>query len=162
MANQVGIVTDSISCLDKQMVSQYGIRIVPATFSSGGRVYRDWIDVTPTEAYELFLADPDSFSTSAATPMEYIDAYRELGKQGKDILSITISSKLSTMYNVAQIAREQVSSEYPSVSIEVFDSLTTTAAEGFIALVAATAAADNKSLTEVVKAAEVMRDKVGS
>lgn len=33
----------------------------------------------------------DSFSTSAATPMEYIDAYRELGKQGRDILCIIIS-----------------------------------------------------------------------
>jgi len=133
---------------------------VPATFSSKGKVYRDWVDVTPTEAYEMFLEDPESFATSAATPMSYIEAYRELGNEGRDILCITISSKISTMYNVARIAKEKVEEELPSISIEVLDSLTTTAAEGFIALAAARAAAQGKSLSEVVKVAEEIRDKV--
>ena len=43
----------------------------------------------------------------------------------------------------------------------MFDSLTSTAAEGFIALAAARAAAEGKSLPEVIKAAEEVRDKVG-
>lgn len=160
MANKVAVVTDSITCLSKQLVRRNGIRIVPATFSSKGKVYRDWVDVTPTEAYEMFLEDPESFATSAATPMGYIEAYRELGKKGRDILCITISSKISTMYNVARVAKEKVEEELPSISIEVFDSLTTTAAEGFVALAAARAAAQGKSLSEVVKVAEEMRDKV--
>lgn len=160
MANKVAVVTDSITCLSKQLVRRNGIRIVPATFSSKGKVYRDWVDVTPTEAYEMFLEDPENFATSAATPMSYIEAYRELGKKGRDILCITISSKISTMYNVARVAKEKVEEELPSISIEVFDSLTTTAAEGFIALAAARAAAQGKSLSEVVKVAEEMRDKV--
>lgn len=160
MANKVAVVTDSITCLSKQLVRRNGIRIVPATFSSKGKVYRDWVDVTPTEAYEMFLEDPESFATSAATPMGYIEAYRELGKKGRDILCITISSKISTMYNVARVAKEKVEEELPSISIEVFDSLTTTAAEGFVALAAARAAAQGKSLSEVVKVAEEIRDKV--
>lgn len=160
MANKVVIVTDSITCLSKQLVRRNGIRIVPATFSSKGKVYRDWVDVTPTEAYEIFLEDPESFATSAATPMDYIEAYRELGNEGRDILCITISSKISTMYNVARVAKEKVEEELPSISIEVFDSLTTTAAEGFVALAAARAAAQGKSLSGVVKVAEGIRDKV--
>ena len=160
MANEVAIVTDSITCLTKQLVSENGITMIPATFSFRGKVYRDWVDVTPTEAYELFIKDPEGFSISAAAPMDYAEAYRELGKQGKDILCITISSKISTMYNTAQVARELVREELPSISIEVFDSLTTTAAEGFIALAAASAAAQKKSLPEVVRAAEEIRDKV--
>lgn len=160
MANKVAVVTDSITCLSRQLVSQNGIRIVPATFSSGGKVYRDWVDVTPTEAYELFLKDPESFSTSAAAPMDYMEAYRELSGQGKDILCITISARLSTMHNVASVASEQVREELSETSIVVFDSRTTTAAEGFIALAAAGAAAQGQSLGEVIKAAEEMRDKV--
>lgn len=160
MANKVAVVTDSITCLSKQLVRRNGIRIVPATFSSRGKVYRDWVDVTPTEAYEMFLEDPESFATSAATPMGYIEAYRELGKKGRDILCITISSKISTMYNVARVAKEKVEEELPSISIEVLDSLTTTTAEGFVALAAARAAAQGKSLSEVVKVAEEIRDKV--
>ena len=160
MANKVAIVTDSITCLNKQLVSQNGLRIVPATFSSKGKVYRDWIDVTPTKAYELFLEDPEGFNVCAAAPMDYIEAYRELGRQGRDILCITVSSKISTMYRIARLAEQQVSEEFPSISIEIFDSQTSTAAEGFIALVAARAATQGKSLPDVVKAAEEIRDKV--
>ena len=50
---KVAIVTDSIACLTKEVVKQYGIRILPINFYSGGRVYKDWVDVTPSEAYQL-------------------------------------------------------------------------------------------------------------
>ena len=68
MLQKVAIITDSIACPPKEMVEQYGIRIVPINFYSGGKIYRDWVDITPNEAYELFLKDPESFKTSAINP----------------------------------------------------------------------------------------------
>ena len=159
MNRRVAIVTDSISCLNKQVAEQNGIKIVPATITSGGKVYRDWVDVTPTEAYELFLKDPDSFGTSPAAPMDYVKAYRELGALGRDIFCITISTGISTMYDIARTAREQVSSELSAISIEIFDSQLCTAAEGFVVLEAAKAANQGKSLPEVAKVAEEIRGK---
>ncbi|GAG77117.1 unnamed protein product, partial [marine sediment metagenome] len=160
MTQKVAIVTDSIACLTKEIVAQYGIRIVPVNFYSEGKVYKDWVDITPTEAYELFLKDPESFKTSAASPEDCLKAYREASKQAKDILCVTISAKLSAVYNVAQGAKEQAKTELPQTSIVVLDSQTATAAEGFIALAAAQAAAEGKGLAEVIKAAEEMRDRV--
>jgi len=157
---KVAIVTDSIACLTKEIVAQYGIRIVPLNFYSEGKVYKDWVDITPAEAYELFLKDPESFKTSAASPEDCLKAYREASQQTKSILCITISAKLSAVYNVAQGAKEQAKTELPQTSIEVLDSQTATAAEGFIALAAARAAAEGKGLAEVIKAAEEMRDRV--
>ena len=118
------------------------------------------MDITPSEAYELFLKDPESFKTSAASPEDCLKAYREASQQAKNILCITVSSKLSAVYDVAQGAKEQARSELPQTSIEVLDSQMVTAAEGFVALAAARAAAEGKSLAEVVKAAEEVRDKV--
>ncbi|GAG84050.1 unnamed protein product [marine sediment metagenome] len=160
VTQKVAIVTDSIACLTKEIVAQYGIRIVPLNFYSEGKVYKDWVDITPAEAYELFLKDPESFKTSAASPEDCLKAYREASKQTKNILCITISAKLSAVYNVTQGAKEQARIELPQTSIEVLDSQTATAAEGFIALAAARAAAEGKSLAEVIKAAEGMRDRV--
>jgi len=157
---KVAIVTDSIACLTKEIVAQYGIGIVPINFYSGGKVYKDWVDITPAEAYELFLKDPESFKTSAASPEDCLKAYHEASKQAKNILCITISAKLSAVYNVALGAKEQAQTELPQTSIEVLDSQTATAAEGFIALAAARAAAEGKGLAEVIKAAEAMRDRV--
>jgi len=100
-------VTDSIACLTREIVAQYGIRIVPLNFYSGGKVYKDWVDITPAEAYELFLKDPESFKTSAASPEDCLKAYREASKQTKNILCVTISAKLSAVYGVAQGAKER-------------------------------------------------------
>ncbi len=160
MTQKVAIVTDSIACLTKEIVTQYGIGIVPIKFYSEGKVYKDWVDITPAEAYELFLKDPESFKTSAASPEDCLKAYREASQQTKNILCITISAKLSAVYNAAQMAKEQAKTELPQTSIAVLDSQTATAAEGFIALAAARVAAQGKGLAEVIKAAEEMRDRV--
>lgn len=162
MEQKVAIITDSLACLTKELVEQHGIRILPINFYVGGRIYRDWVDITPSEAYELFLKDPESFKTSAVSPEECLEAYREASQQTKEILCITISTKLSAVYNVAQQTREQAKTELPQTSIEVLDSQTVTAAEGFVALAAARAAGEGKNLAEVVRAAEEMRDRVST
>lgn len=142
------------------MVEQYGIEIIPINFYAGGKLYKDWVDITPSQAYEVFLKDPDSFKTSAASPEDCLNAYRNASKRAKDIVCVTVSVKLSTVYNVVQEAKELAKAELPNTSIEVIDSRTATPAEGFVALAAARAAAEGKNLAEVVSAAEEIRDKV--
>jgi len=159
VAPKVAIVTDSISALTKELVEQYNIGIVPIRLLVQGKIYRDMVDITPSQAYELFLQDPESFKTSPSSPGHYLEAYREASTQAKDILCITLSSKLSTGYEMACVAKEQAKTELPQTSIEVLDSQTVTTAEGFIALASARAAAEGKSLAEVIKVAEEVRAK---
>ncbi len=160
MANKVAVVTDSVASLPRELVEQYGIGIVPFSFYFGDKVYRDWVDITPTEAYELFLKDPEAFKTSPASPGTYLEAFREASNRADNILCVTLSSKLSTGYEMACVAKEEARTELPRNSIVVLDSQTVTAAEGFIALAAARAATEGKELAEVVKVAEEVRDKV--
>jgi len=160
MAKKVAIIADSIACLTREHVDQYGIVIAPIPLSFNGKIYRDWVDITPDEAYEIFLQDPGSFKTAGASPGIFIEAYREASKQAKNILCITLSAKLSGARDAAQQAREDIKEELPQTTIEVLDSETVTAAEGFVALAAARAAEAGKSLAEVVKTAEEIRDKV--
>ena len=156
---KVAIVTDSIACLTRELVEQYKIGIVPISIYFRDKIYQDWLDITPTEAYELVMQEPESFTTSPASPGRYLEAYREASKQAKNILCITLSAKLSIGYEMASVAKEEAKTELPQASIEVLDSQNVTAAEGFIALAAARAAAEGKSLAEVTKVAEGMREK---
>jgi len=160
MANKVAIVADSICCIPREMVEQYGITIAPIPISFQGKIYRDWVDITPTEAYELFLKDPGSFKTAGASPSIFLEAYRQASKRAQNILCVTLSVKLSGAYDAARQAIEEAKKELPQISVEVVDSKTVTASEGFVALAGARAAEAGKSLAEVVKAAEEMRDKV--
>ncbi len=157
---QVAVVTDSIACLTRDLIEQYGIEIIPINFYAGGKLYKDWVDVTPSEAYELFLKDPESFKTSAASPEDCLKAYLNASRRGKDILCITMSVNLSTTYNVMREASELIKSELPRATIEVMDSRTATASEGMVVLAAARAAAAGKELNEVTLTAAEIADRV--
>ena len=161
MTQTVAIVTDSVACLTKELVAQYGIRILPINFYLDGQTYKDWVDITPSEAYELFLKDPESFKTAAVSPEDCLRTYRQASQQARDILCVTLSTKLSAVYNVARQSRELLAAELPEANIEVLDSGTVTAAEGWVVLAAARAAQQGKSLAEVISAAEAMRERVG-
>ncbi len=160
MTNKVAVVTDSICCLTKELIETYSIGIVPIRLLVQDKIYRDSIDMTPSEAYEMFLQDPDNFNTSPSSPGHYLEAFHEASKQAKNILCITLSSRLSTGYNMARVAKDQAKVELPETYIEIMDSQNVTAAEGFIALAAARVAASGKSLPEVIKTAEEVRNKV--
>ena len=157
---EVAIVTDSIACLPKELVERYGIRVVSIRLLIQGKVYRDLVDITPTQAYEFLDQDPDRFNTSPASPGHFLEVYREASSQAKQILCITLSSKLSTGYEMARIARDEARSELGDTEIHVMDSETVTAAEGFIALAAAREAAAGKDFEAVIRAAEEVRSKV--
>lgn len=158
--DKVAIVADSIACFTKEMVEQYGIRIVPSNIHFDGKVYKEYLDISPSEAYRLLERDPDCFTTSAPSPADYLEAYRELSTRAQSILCITLSAKLSALHDTAQVAKEQAKQELPQTTIELLDSRTCAAAEGFVVLTAARAVADGKCLAEAIKTAEEMRDKV--
>lgn len=143
-------------------MEQYNIGIIPINFYAGGKLYKDWVDITPTEAYKLFLEDPDSFKSSAASPEDCLQAFRDASQTAKNILCVTVSAKLSMMYGAACNARELARNELPGITIEVMDSYSATPSEGMVALAAARAAAEGRELAEVTRAAGEVRDKVSA
>jgi len=160
VAGKVAVITDSIACLTRELVRQYGIRIAPISLYFGKQTYKDWVDITPDEAYQLFLKNPDEFKTSGSNPLEWLEACRDASRETDSVVCITLSSKLSVVYNSVLDVKKRLKSELPRLSVEVVDSNTVTATEGFVALAAARAAEVGKSLKEVVKAAEAVKAKV--
>jgi DegV family protein with EDD domain len=161
LKKQVSVITDSIACIPSDLRKRYNIGIIPLNFYANGNVYRDGIDVTPSQAYQLFLKDPETFKTSGASIGGCLEAFRTSAMQGKDILAVILSSKLSAIHNNAEAAGRQTQEEYPGISVVVTDSMTAAAAEGFVALAAARAAQKGGSLAEVEAVARQVREKVG-
>ena len=157
---KVAILTDSIACLTTEMIKQYQLRIIPINIHFDGNIYRDRVDINPTEAYQLLEKAPDQFASSPASISEYVDAYREAAARAEGILCVTLSSKLSTLYNTARLAKEEIGNELHQAPIELLDSNTAAVGEGLIVLAAARAAAEGKDLTEVTEVAKAVRDKI--
>ena len=157
---ETAIIADSIACIPREQAENLSIRIVPANIFFNGNLYRDLIDLTPAQAYDFLDRAPQFWKSSAASPEDYAEAYREVSKNAQNILTITISSKLTMFYNSAKAAKEIVQKELPSTVIEILDSETAAAAEGLIALAAARAASEDSSFDEVMTIATKIKEVV--
>ncbi len=51
---KVAILADSIACLTREMVEQYGITVLPLNFHFRGKLYRDWVDITLQQPTSFF------------------------------------------------------------------------------------------------------------
>jgi DegV family protein with EDD domain len=158
----VSVITDSVSCLPPEIIQRYQIGIVPLNIISHGRAYRDGIDISPTQAYELFLENPDTFSTSSPSPAEFLKAYKEAAELAETILYISLSARISSTYETAILAREYAKKEMPGKNIQIMDSASATTSEGFIAYAAAKASDSGASFEEVMNIANDVKRKVDS
>ena len=157
---ETAIIADSIACIPKEQVEAYNIRIVPVNIFFNGHIYRDYIDLSSAKAYELLDKAPEFWKSSAAAPEDYLDVYRELSEHARNILVVTISSKLSAFYSSALNAKEIFRVESPQIVVEVLDSETVAAAEGLIALASARAATEGRLFNEIVAIAVKIKDRV--
>lgn len=158
MDSKVAIVTDTTACIPKEEVEKYGIEAVPIEFIFGDKSYRDGIDMSPAEFYARLRRAKKLPTTSSSSPNSYLEAYRKASQRASSILCITPPSKLSGMFNSAQLAMKMAKESLPNIAIELLDCGTAAAAQGLVVLAAARAAALGKSLAEVVETAKgVMR-----
>lgn len=101
------IVTDSAADMPDGWAQKYGINILPINIQFGEKTYRQGIDLSNDQFYELVEQTQKIPKTSLPTPAQIIEFYQKIAKTGDSILSIHVSSKLSgTLAMVEQAARE--------------------------------------------------------
>jgi len=154
MANKVAIITDSVACIPQELVERYDIGVVPIQLIFGDKVYRDGIDISPREFYSLLRQAEKLPTTAGSLPGPFLEAYRKASQRATCILCITLSARLSGMFDSARQAMELAKEALPNTAIELLDCGTAAAAEGLVVLAAARAAAVGKSLTEVLETAK--------
>ncbi|HTP10191.1 MAG TPA: DegV family protein [Anaerolineae bacterium] len=130
------IVTDSAVDLPEEMFAQYGVERMPLLINFGTESLRSGIDIQPTEFYRRLVADPNHLPTTSQPSVgDFVELYRRVGQNDKDIVSVHISSGLSGTINSAAQAAKQC----PELNITTIDTKTLSAAEGFQVVAAAQA-----------------------
>ena len=145
------IMTDSCCDLNAQEVAESGLVVVSLTFTMNGvtrRATPDHAERSLEEFYKQLRAG--NLSTSAAVNVgDFIDAMRPILDAGKDILCVNFSSALSTTYQSAVIAANELQPLYPHAKIIVIDSLAASRGQGMLVWHAAKEKAKGKSIDEV-------------
>ena len=158
--SKVAIITDTTACLPRELVEEYGIWVVPMSLIFEDRVYRDEVDIAPSEVYRLLEEEEKIPSTSAPSPGVYLEAFREMSQRAESIVCITMPIELTMASQSAMQAKEMAKEELPHTSIEVIDCRSAAGALGLVTLTAARAAATDQSLEEVIKVTKDMIPKV--
>ena len=145
----VRIVADSSCDLPIDIRNQYGICVLPLYINVGSQGYLDGIDMARDEFYKK-LPDFSHHPTTAVPSFQKFRAiYDTLAEEGaSEILSIHISSSLSAVVDVAQIAAKETG----TVPVTVFDSRQLSLGTGFLVEKAAQMAQAGAAVSEIVLA----------
>jgi len=150
MIEQTAVITDSVACLPDDLIRKYGIEVVPIQLIMDGKAYRDGVDIKPDEFYRRLLELNQPPTTAGAVPGAFIEAFKKAARNSKNILCITVSGRLTGIFNAAREARDILQQERPEIKIEILDSGTAAAAQGFVVLAAARALIEGKSTAEAL------------
>ena len=114
------IVTDTGCDFPQEMYGQKNLTVVPLTVN-----YKDSEYTTYTETWlkDLYagLREGEKASTAAINPEGWANAVRPILEGGEDALVLTFSSGLSTTYQSAVIAAQELQEEFPERKVNVVD-----------------------------------------
>jgi len=143
----IRIVTDSACDLPSEVLRKYDISVIPLFINVGERSYRDGVDLSHQEFYELLPGFKPAPKTAAPGPEVFRKTYEQLAAAGAtEILSIHISSQLSAILDSANAAARETT----RLPVTVIDSRQLSLGTGFQVLAAAQAAAEGRPRPEIL------------
>ena len=125
------ILTDSCCDFPSAMYAELGLVMVPLTVEFGGKVFDDRNDDSLKSLYDGLRAG-QAAKTSAVNPGRWAQAMAPILSAGEDILVLAFSSGLSTTYQSAVIAAEELREKFPQRKILVTDTLAASMGQGLL------------------------------
>lgn len=162
----VRVVTDSTADLPRRLALEHGIEVVPLTVRFGDRMFKDGIDITPRQFYDLLEQGTEHPASSPPTPGEFLGVYRAVVPE-RDVVSVHISAELSDTVRHAGRAAEEGGEELEGlregsepVRLAVVDSRQVSLGLGLLALFAARMAHRGLGADEIAARVREMAPRV--
>ena len=125
------IITDSCCDFPVEMYRHLDVDYVPLSLEFRGQVTLDRNDDSLKELYDGMRAG-EGAKTSAANPDTWAGVMEPHLKNGLDVLVLAFSSGLSTTYQSAVIASQELMEKYPDRTIRVVDTLCASLGQGLL------------------------------
>lgn len=159
---EFAIMTDSCCDMTAAMAEELELSVLPLSLHMGGAVYRNWLDgrdIAFPEFYSRVRGGQDA-TTAAVSVGDFQEEMRKILRSGRDILCVNFSSALSTTYQSASIAAEDLRQEFPEAKIYVVDSLCASLGQGLLVWLCAQERNRGRTLEEVRDFAEETKGRV--
>ena len=125
------IITESCADLCPEMIAALDVSSIPLTVLFRGENRNDCVDESIKEVYDG-LRKGEVATTAAANPVGWAGVMEPVLQAGQDVLVLAFSSGLSTTYQSAVIAADEMAEKYPERKILVVDTLCASLGQGLL------------------------------
>ena len=115
---KIKLIYDSMCDIPEEINNKEFVEMIPLTINIDGKEYKDGIDYTKEEFYNILNNSNSLPKTSQVTYIDFKEKFEKYTKEGYDVICITGSSKASGTYQSANLAKADVEG-----NIYIFDSL---------------------------------------
>ncbi|AKG73176.1 DegV family protein [Salinicoccus halodurans] len=146
--NKIAIVTDSAAGLSREYINQHDIKVLPMSVIIDGKAYREGVDASTEEIYDMLKNSGEGAKTSQPLFGEFLEMYEALDKDDAydSIVAIHASSELTGTYQSSLSASEEVNK-----TVHVIDSRIGSYPLGKMIKTVVEARGSNEALLDVVQ-----------
>lgn len=143
--------TDTSANLPIEIIDEYGIEVVPFSYTIDGVEYIPEREFDGKAFYAAMRAGSE-VKTSMVNAGTFIERFKAALDAGKDVLYIGMSGGISGTANAALMAKQELDEEYPDRKIVVIDTLAASLGEGLLVIKAAEQLRDGAALDTIEEA----------
>jgi DegV family protein with EDD domain len=146
------ITTDSDSEIPYEYAEKNGIEVfsMPYTLNDKEYLFDLFRNMELIKEFFAALRKGATATTSARSPHEIYEFFKDIVSQGKDLINISFSNKLSNHYTYACLARDDILKEYPEARVLVVDCLSICAGQALLVYMAQEMKNAGSSMDEII------------
>lgn len=152
----IRILVDSAADFSAEEAKARNMELVPINITFGDKNFRDGIDITKDEFYELLTTSGIFPMTAQPSPQDFVDVFEDVKEKGDQLVYISLSSGLSGTFQSATLAKNMV--EYDDIYL--VDSLSATRAIRLMAEYACKLREEGKDAAFIAEELEAFRSRV--
>lgn len=120
----------------------------------------DWTNISREEFYKQLSNKKRKITTAPGNTEQCYEIFKKYIEQGYAVLSMSLSSTISTTYNLTCVAAERLRKEYPDCEIYCLDSARMSGGFGLLTIYAHLLQKEGKTYDEVIRWLEENKYKV--
>lgn len=154
--SKIILTADSTCDLTPELKNKYQVSYIPLHIVLGEKSYEDGVNIMPQEIYQNFEATGVLPRTAAVNTAEYLEVFRPVVERGDSVIHINLGSAISSSYQNACIAAEELGNVY------VVDSCNLSTGSGHIVIEAAKMIGQGMEASEIAEKLRSLTKKVHS
>ena len=152
----IRILLDSSADFSAEEAKEHNLELVSINITMNGKNYRDGIDITKDEFYQMLVESEEFPMTAQPSPQDFLDIFEDVKEKGDQLVYLSLSSALSGTFQSATLAKNMA--EYDDIYL--VDTLSATRAIRIMVEYACKLREEGKTAAEIAAELDDFKSRV--